>query len=40
MELVVAIEQSMGIELTFDEIVSMRSVGEIRNVLKRRGVMN
>jgi len=36
MELIVSLEQSFGIELSFDEIVSMRSVGEIKRVLKER----
>ncbi len=39
MELVVAIEQTLGIELTFDEIVAMRSVREIKDVLRKRGVI-
>lgn len=37
MELVVSVEQSFGIELSFDEIVAMRSVGEIKRVLKEKG---
>lgn len=37
MELIVSLEQSFGIELSFDEIVRMRSVGEIKRVLKERG---
>jgi acyl carrier protein len=39
MEVVVALEQSFGIELSFDEIVLMKSVGEIKGVLKKRGVV-
>ena len=37
MELIASLEQRFGIELTFDEIVRMRSVGEIKRVLKDRG---
>ena len=42
MELIVSLEQSFGIELSFDEIVAMRSVGEIKRVLrgKEGGVLN
>jgi acyl carrier protein len=36
MELVVALEEAFGVELTFDEIVRMRSVGEIKRVLGAR----
>ncbi len=36
MELVVSLEQSFGLELTFDEIVAMRSVREIKRVLKEK----
>ena len=38
-ELVVAIEEAFHIQLTEDEIVAMISVGEIRQVLSRRGVL-
>ena len=37
MELIASLEQSFGVELTFDEIVRMRSVGEIKRVLTERG---
>ncbi len=37
MELVVAIETGYGLELTFDEIVAMKSVGDIRKVLAAHG---
>ena len=37
MELIVSLEQSFGIELTFDDIVAMRSVAEIKRVLRERG---
>ena len=36
MELVLSIEQSFGIQLTFDEIIRMQSVGEIKRVLRER----
>ena len=36
MELVVALEEAFHVELTFDEIVRMRSVGEIKRVLGAR----
>lgn len=37
MELIVSLEHSFGIEFSFDEIVAMRSVGEIKRVLRERG---
>jgi len=39
MELIIAIETSAGIELTFDEIVNMRSVLAIKKVLYARGMI-
>ena len=39
MELIVSLEQAFGIELSFDEIVIMRSVAEIKRVLKERGAL-
>jgi acyl carrier protein len=36
MELITAIEAAYGIELTFDEIVSMQSVAAIRRLLDGR----
>lgn len=39
MELIVSLEQSFGIELSFEEIVTMRSVGEIKRVLRERGAV-
>ena len=39
MELIVSLEESFGIELSFDEIVAMRSVGEIKRVLRERGAV-
>ena len=38
MELIVSIEQTFGIELTFDEIVAMQNVKEIKRILGERGV--
>jgi acyl carrier protein len=38
MELIVALEQSFDIQLSFDEIVAMQSVSEIKRVLRERGV--
>lgn len=38
MELVVALETAFGVQLTFDEIVAMQSVGEIKRVLAGRSV--
>jgi acyl carrier protein len=36
MELIVAIEQAFGLELSFEDIVTMRSVGEIKRVLRQK----
>ena len=36
MELIMTLEQNFGLQLSFDEIVRMRSVGEIKRVLKER----
>ncbi|MDQ3803230.1 MAG: acyl carrier protein [Acidobacteriota bacterium] len=38
MELVVALETAFDVQLTFDEIVAMQSVGEIKRVLAERSV--
>lgn len=38
MELIVSLENTFGIELTFDEIVAMQTVSEIKRVLTQRGV--
>lgn len=38
MELIVSIEQLFGIELTFDEIVAMQTLKEIRRILREKGV--
>jgi len=38
MNLIASLEQVFGVELTFEEIVSMQSVGEIKRVLTGKGV--
>ena len=38
MELIVSLEQSFDIQLSFDDIVAMQSVSEIKRVLRERGV--
>jgi acyl carrier protein len=38
MQLIAAIEDEYGIELTADEIVSMRSVGQIKDVLRSKNI--
>jgi acyl carrier protein len=38
MELIASLEQQLHIELSFDEIVTMRSVGDIKRVLSAKGV--
>lgn len=38
MQLIAAIEEEFGIELTADEIVEMRSVGQIRDVLRAKSI--
>lgn len=40
MEFILAIEEAFEIQLTFDEIVAMRSFGEITRVLEARGAMD
>jgi acyl carrier protein len=40
MELIMALEQAFELELTFDEIVAMRSVRDIKRVLSERKVLN
>jgi acyl carrier protein len=39
MQLIAAIEEEFAVELTVDEIVEMRSVGQIKNVLRVRSVV-
>ena len=38
MELIASLEEQLGIQLTFDEIVTTRSVGDIKRVLNSKGV--
>lgn len=38
MELIASLEEAFQVELTFDEIVAMTSVGQIKQVLVQRGV--
>ncbi|HEY1975427.1 MAG TPA: acyl carrier protein [Candidatus Baltobacteraceae bacterium] len=38
MELIAAIEDEFGVELTADEIVAMRSVGTIKSVLRDKSI--
>ena len=40
MELIVSLEQSFGIQLSFDDIVAMQSVGEIKRVLQERSALS
>jgi acyl carrier protein len=40
MELIGSMEQAFGIEFTFEEIVTMKSVPEIRRVLKEKGAIS
>lgn len=40
MELIASLEESFKLQLTFDEIVSMRTVGEIKRVLRERSALN
>ena len=37
MELIVSLEGSFDIQLSFEEIIAMQSVGEIKRILKERG---
>lgn len=38
MNLIASLEQALGAEFTFEEIVSMQSVAEIKRVLRGKGV--
>ena len=38
MEVIASLEQQFELQFTFDEIVSMRSVGDIKRVLSNKGV--
>jgi acyl carrier protein len=40
MELIVSLEQTFGIQLSFDDIVAMQSVAEIKRVLRERGAVS
>lgn len=40
MELIVSLEQTFGLQLSFEEIVTMQTVGNIKRVLKERGAVN
>lgn len=40
MELVVSLEQSFDVQLTFDDIVAMQSVREIKRVLRERSALS
>ena len=40
MELIVSIEELFGVELTFDEIVSMQTFKGIKLVLNEKGFLN
>ena len=37
MELIASLEEQLGIQLSFEEIVSMRSVADIKRVLNSKG---
>ena len=39
MELIVSLEGSFDIQLSFEEIIAMQSVGEIKRILKERGAV-
>ena len=38
MELIVSLEESFGIQLSFEDIVAMQTVGEIKRVLSERSM--
>ncbi len=38
MELIATIEQSFDIELTFEEILAMQTLNDIKKILKEKGV--
>jgi acyl carrier protein len=40
MELIVSLEESFGLQLSFEEIVTMQSVGSIKRVLRERGAVS
>jgi acyl carrier protein len=39
MELIAAVESTFGLQLTFDEIVAMTTVGEIKRVLTEKDAL-
>ena len=39
MELIASIEQSFDIELTFDDILAMQSLGKMEEILKTKGAL-
>jgi acyl carrier protein len=38
MELVFSVEQTFGVDLAFEDIVAMQTVGDIKRVLREKGV--
>ncbi len=40
MELIASIEEGFGIELTFDEILAMQSLGKMEEILKTKGALD
>ena len=40
MELIVSLEETFGLQLSFEEIVTMQSVANIKRVLKERGALS
>jgi len=38
MELVFSLEQTFGVDLTFEDIVAMKTVNDIRRILREKGV--
>ena len=40
MELIVSLEETFGLQLNFEEIVTMQSVANIKRVLRDRGALN
>jgi acyl carrier protein len=40
MELILSLEATFGLQLTFDEVVKMQSVGAIKRVLEQRGAVS
>jgi acyl carrier protein len=40
MELIVSLEEKFGLQLNFEEIVTMQSIGNIKRVLRARGALS